>query len=619
MALKDIEKDLHKKDSEFTKREHNKTVYNVWQSKEPKKNKDNGWQHIKDELVGTRIKAIVIGTVLTMFASSTIIVSSFFVIHQRGFFSQDRVSFEMSAAQKIDSNVATEVEFVYINDNRADLENAQIKVNFGDCFVPEENQDNFERASDNRGAIIIGKIKGGQKNKIILKGQFVGPKDVVADVSGTLRYTPEKTNLQYELQARTATEIASSPVSVDISGPQEVVSGNLMDMSIIVKNTSNNTLSKVKVVLKSPKSFVMQNASPEIVSKNTWLFDSISPHSEQRINIRGILTAPPETVQIFQAEIGSQETESEYVSYAQGKYAPRMQGVPIIMHQAIVSDEDGIAYAGERLQYEVTFTNSSNMSLRDAVASIQFDTKVLDFSQLQLYDGGDYDAVNKKIIWKASDVEGLAIFKPKDTIKVRFNLPVLEKLPVESSDDYHFSIVTVAVIDSADIPSELKENKTILSNALSVPVGAKILFKGKAQFESGAKPLKVGDKTIYEIVLSIDNINNDLANVVVKAPLPTYVNFEKSDDVSFNDRTNVITWDIGDIVHGAGITSDRIQATFSVGIIPSVDQIEEQPIIVKDQVLTAQDKFTGIQVRQENSEINTQTDNQEYRDGVVIP
>ena len=620
MALKDIEQDLQKRESELAQREHSKTVYDVWKSKDDQNQKSaKKWNKIKDEMLGTRVKAISIGASIAFVIIVIIIMSAIYVRYQKGFFSQERVSFEMTAPQTIDSNVVTDIDFFYKNDNRAKLENAQIKVNFGDYFVPEKNQENFEQVSANRGVINIGKINSNEKEKVTLKGHFVGPINAVADVAGTLRYTPERTNTQYELQVRAATEIISSPVSVDMHGPQEVVSGNLLDMSIVINNTSKDTLSQLKVTLKSPQSFVMQTANPNVTSKNTWLIDNIAPHSEQVINVRGILTAPAETVQIFQAEIGSQETESEYMEYAQGKYAPRMRGLPVIMQQEIDNNDDEVVYAGDRLQYNITFTNNSNISLRDAVVSLQFDTEALDFSQLQLYDGGNYDAQNKKIVWKASDVPKLKVFKPKDNIKVRFNVPVLEKLPVNSKDDYHFLVTTVAVIDSPDIPSELKENKIILSNALSVPVGAKIIFDGKAEYKEGAKPLKVGDKTAYSIALTIDNINNDLGDVVVKVPLPTYVNFESGEGISFNERTNEITWTIGNIEHGAGVTSENVQTVFDVSIVPSIDQIEEQPIIIKKQILTAVDKFTDKQIRQTHAKINTQVSNQSYGDSVVNP
>ncbi len=620
MALKDVEKDLHQKESEFAKREHDTTVYNVWQSKEDGVQKKQGkWQHIKDEMFGTRLKAVIIGSVVTIFAIVVVIVSAIFVQHQKGFFSQERVSFVVTAPQTIDSNTLTEIFFTYNNDNRAYLDNAQIIVQFGDYFVPEEGQENFKRVSDDQGIITIGKINGGEEKTAALAGHFTGPVNAVDDVAGILRYVPERTNTRYEVQARATTEITSSPLSIDMNAPSEIVSGNLVDIGVVIKNSSNDALSNIKLIFKSPQTFTFQSASPSATNNNVWLIDNIAPHSETKIVIRGVLTAPADTVQMFHTEVGSQEVDSEYIVYATGKYTPYMKGSPINIQQIIMNDDDGVAYAGDRLQYEVTFINNSDMPLRDAIASVHFEEVVLDFVDLQLYNGGDYDPKNKKITWKASDVPGLKILNPKDVIKVRFAVNVLKELPVESQDDYNFSVTTVAAIDSDDIPSELRENKTILSNAFTIPVGAKVIFDSYAQYKEGNVPVKVGEKTVYTITLTVDNINNDLGNTVVSAPLPTYVSFEGGDDVTFNERANEVVWDIGDIVHGAGVTSDRVETTFDVGIVPSVDQIDTMPVIVKNHILTAMDKFVGSQIKEAREEIITRVEGQGYKDGLVIP
>lgn len=620
MALKDVEKDLHQKESEFAKREHDTTVYNVWQSKEDGVQKKQGkWQHIKDEMFGTRLKAIVIGSAVTIFAIIIVIISAIFVQYQKGFFSQERVSFFVTAPQTIDSNTLTEIFFTYNNDNRAYLDNAQIIVQFGDYFVPEEDQVNFKRVSDDQGIITIGKINGGEEKAIAVAGHFTGPVNAVDDVAGILRYVPERTNTRYEAQARAATEITSSPLSIDMNAPSEIVSGNLVDIGVVIKNSSNDTLSNIKLTFNSPQTFTFQSAHPSATNNNIWLIDSIAPRSETKIVMRGVLTAPAETVQMFHTEVGSQEVDSEYIVYATGKYTPYMKGSPINIQQIIVNDDDGVAYAGDRLQYEVTFMNNSDMPLRDAITSVQFDSDVLDFVDLQLYSGGDYDPKDKKIIWKASDVSGLKIFNPKDVVKVKFAVSVMKKLPVENQDDYNFSITTVAAIDSDDIPSELRENKTILSNAFTIPVGAKIIFDSYARYKEDNVSVRVGEKTIYTITLTVDNINNDLGNAVVSAPLPTYISFEGGNDVTFNERTNEVVWNIGDIIHGAGVTSDRIETTFDVGIVPSVDQIDTMPVIVKNQTLTAMDKFVGAQIKEIHEEIITRIEARSHKDGLVIP
>jgi len=605
MSIKELEKDLQRKDSSSIQREHNKTVYDVWKSKETNEGEGSIWQKIKDKMLGTRLKAITIGGIVVFSVVFIALVTASFVYFQGGFFASERVALIMEAPSDIGSNTLTEISFTYNNHNRASLHDAQIAVQFGDYFVPAENQDNFERVSDSQGIITIGTIEGNSKDTIALAGHFVGPANSVADISGTLRYIPDRTTTRYEVEARTTTTITSSPISIDVNAPLEIVSGNLIDAAIIVKNTSTDTVSDLKLTIDTPENFSMYNATPIPTNGKTWFIRTIAPQDEYVIHVRGGLDASIGTAQLFNMEVGTQESDAKYVTYASEKYAPRIVGSPIIVRQNIEGTDGSVVYAGDRLKYIIKFINNSDVPLREAIVSVKFDTAALDFAQLDLENKGDYDEKEKTITWKASDIPELQLLKPQESGEISFTIPVLKKLPVNSKEDHDFSVSTLVSIDSDDIPSELRENKTVLSNVLTKTVGAKVLLGSNLEYVEGALPPKVGEKTKYTVTLTVDNINNDISNTVVTVPLPTQVKFVSGDDVEFNKRTNEVVWTIGDIVHGAGVTSEKIQTTFDVDIIPSIDQIGESPLILQQQTLVAEDLFAGVHVKEVGNSITT--------------
>ncbi len=604
MPIEKLEEDLQKKDSPLTQRQHDKTVYDVWQSKEPEDVENGMWQDIKDKMFGTRLKAITIGGIVVFVIAFIAFVTVSFVYLQRGFFASERVTLAMEMPDNIGSNTLTEIKFTYYNHNRANLNDAQIVVKFGDYFIPAENQENFKRISDNQGIITIGTIKGNKKETIVLAGHFVGPVDSVEDVSGILRYIPDRTSTRYETEARGATTITSSPISIDVQAPSEIVSGNLIDIGVVVKNTSNDAISNLKLTIEAPKGFSIYDATP-FPTNGKWLISTIAPQSEQVIHLRGGLNAPIGTAQLFKMEVGTQESGAEYVVYANEKYTPHIIGSPIVVKQGIDGKNDDVVYAGDRLKYIIKFINNSKVPLREVIVSVKFDSAVLDFSQLDLEDKGDYDADSKTIKWKASDIPKLRLLKPHESGKISFMIPVLAKLPVGNVNDYNFSVKTLVSIDSDDIPSELRENKTVLSNVLTKKIGAKVLLNSYIKYTDGMRPPKVGEKTKYTVTLTIDNINNDISDSMVTIPLPTHVKFLEGKDVQFNERTNEIKWVVGDIVHGAGITSDQIQTSFDVEIIPSVDQIDKSPLILQQQTLTAKDVFTSLQVKEISKPLTT--------------
>jgi hypothetical protein len=609
MSLREIQKDLQKRESEVIKREHDTTEYDVWRSQEKSsvESEVSNWQKIKDHMQNTRVRGIVYGGIALLALTVILLSVVSFVYYQKGFFSQDRVILSMEAPDAIDSNKLTEIAFVYNNNNRADISDVEIAVQFGNYFVPSGDQDGFTRVSDSQGVIRIGSLRGHEKGRFVLAGYFVGPKGSVNTVFGTLRYIPEETNTRYETNARVATTMLSSPVSIDVESPLEIVNGNLMNIVFKIKNTSDSDLSKLKFVVDMPETFSLYNASPLPNYANTWLIDSITARAEMTIVVRGGISAAVGTNQSFHARVLAQEEGDNTVEYANIAYAPHMIRSPITVQQKI-ENSDGVVYAGDRLTYIVTFANDSDIPLRDAIVTVNLDSAVLDYADLDLLNDGDYDQANRRIVWKASDVPALKILGPKATGEVRFTVPVLRDLPVKSEKDFHFSTSSIASIDSEDIPSELRENKTVLSNILTIPVGAKMIYEPAIAFASGSKQLKVGEKTVYTVTLRVDSINNDVDDVKVYIPLPTHMKYEsagRDNGMEYNERTNEITWNIGKVAHGTGITSDPLTSSFDVSIVPSVDQIEKVPVIIRDQKLTGFDVFAQRDVEVKKESITT--------------
>lgn len=603
------------------KREHSATAYDVWRSQEKPVEENTGpsaWQKITDRLKDKKVRGIVFGGVAIFSVTIILLAALSFVYFQRGFFAQDRVFLTMEAPQVMDSNKLTELTFTFHNDNRAALNNSEITVNLGDYFIPAGDQDDFTQVSNTQGVIHVGTISGHEKNSFVLVGYFAGPRESVGTVAGTLRYIPEKTNVRYETNARSTTTITSSPVVIDVESPKEIVSGNLLNIVFKIRNASEGDLSQVKFVVDVPQTFALYNASPLPNYGNTWLIDRIPAQGEVAITVRGSIKAVVGTSQNFTARVVSQNEDDEETEYASIAYAPRMIQSPIIVEQQIGNNEN-VVFAGQTLLYTVRFFNNSDIPLRDAIVTVNLDSAVLDYENLMLMDKGDFDQENRRIVWKASDVPELKNFGPRASGSVQFSVPVLNSLPINSEKDFHFSTTSIAAIDSQDIPSELRENKVVLSNVLTIPVGAKVVYESGIKYTSGSRQLKVGEKTVYTITPKISNINNDIGDVKVRINLPTHTKFEGTEDKSlaYNERANEIVWTVGNMVHGVGVTSDARTTSFDVSIVPSVDQVRRPAKIVTSQELTGVDEFTGNNITLDLREIISSSSDQVESEPIV--
>lgn len=120
----------------------------------------------------------------------------------------------------------------------------------------------------------------------------------------------------------------------------------------------------------------------------------------------------------------------------------------------------------------------------------------------------------------------------------------------------------------------------------------------------GPIPPKVGEETSYAIHWKISNVSNDISDVKVSAYLPTWARwnnkvFPQEENVSFNERTHEIIWDIGKMKNGTGVLDDPREVVFQISVLPEVNQIKENIPIMTNTILTARDDFTGSNIREE--------------------
>lgn len=595
LPIEKIEKDLPKKYSKYARRQHDKTVYYESEFEENGKDNKTAWERLYDRFFSTRMKAIISGAIILLIITIISLSVAAFVYFQRSFFKPENVSLIITAPTSAKSNELVEINFEYENKNRASLSEAEIKVEFGKYFVPVQEQESFKVAGLNSGVIPVGKINSGSKKEITIAGHFVGPENFKENIQGILNYKPEKTNTIYSTQGKSTTTITSSPIVIDFDSPKEIVSGSSVDLIVSCKNTSRETIRDIKLIIEYPNGFSFDSTDPSFTQDKVWLINELKPQEEKKFNLRGILTGEIGTFQKFKGQVETQATQGNIV-YAIHEYAPKIVNSPITLKQNV---ENEIVYSGNSLNYTIEFFNNSDVPIRDAILNLKFEDRVLDFSELELDEKGFYDSKNKTITWKASDVPALKLIEPNESGQVRFHIPVKNPLPIQNKTDTNFTIETKASIDSEDIPSPIRANKTILTNSLLVKIGTEIPFVVTGKYKEGELPPRVGKETTYTLTIEVGSYINDLKNTEISSVLPTGVfwkgNIEgiKVENLLFNERANTMVWKVGGVTHGEGLLSPTQKISFDVSIVPSVDQVGTSSTLMKDIMLKATDVFTG--------------------------
>lgn len=514
-------------------------------------------------------------------------------------FSNDRVTVEISGPTEVASGESVSYRVSFYNMNALEIKNASLSIGFPDAFRIEEAEG--LGVSGNVMTADIGTVGKDGSGEFRFSGKFYGTKGSLTYITPTLRYVPADLSAAFEAGGRTGVTIVSSPLFLEAVAPQESMSGNDVEYVVTYRNESDIAYSNVRVFLEYPEGFDFKGAAPR-PSEGSAIFriGELLPHAAGEIRISGALNGESNESKVLAASIGTFQGDGSFLAYERKERLTRMVASPLVIRQTVNGRTDLAVKPGERLAYDLAFSNRGDIGLRDVIVTVELDPSVLDMERLNLSGRGYYDPTRETITWTAADFPELSRLEPGSGGTISFSVAVREDVGVSGEAGKHFSAKTVAKIDSPDVPFVLSSNKIIASNTLEVRVGSVLGFDVLGFHTdsriptSGPVPPKVGEETSYELRFRVTNYLNDLSSSRVTITLPPGVRYAgtydpETEPVSHNARTGEVVWEIGTIP-GGGETSREL--SILVSVVPGPDRIGDTVMLMKQAEFSAQDVFT---------------------------
>ncbi len=609
MSLSDIKNKLYKKEEEKDLYHHAESEFDARSSLagseeavEKFSPKDEKWvdPNTVYEKRKKKIKIAAIATVVVLLLIVSFV--AFFKIRQASF-SSERVILSAQGLEEVKSGKLIAYEITYKNENRANLQNATLRLSYPENFRPEENP-NFKEESPTTGTYFLGEIGGEEEKKIIFNAKTYSSSENLAYLKMELSYTPSVLSSIYVSRSQYGIALVTAPISLDILAPQVVANGDLVEYTINYKNLDSVDIEDLQISIDYPSGFSFAVSDPEVSERdNTWYIGRLSVGREGKIRIKGKLEGQNDEIRRAVAYAGIVKNE-HFLSYIEKKAETRVVYPDLGIVQIVNGLDNLYINAGDMLNYEIQFGNTSNETLKDLIVTEQIDSPILDYSTLSLGKGGYFDANKKIITWKGADNGKLAKLAAGERGVIKFSVKVKEIIPTESVLDKNFIFSSLARIDSADIDSPIKENKIISGNQINFKLNSKLvldsrgLYTNTAILNSGPVPPVVGQETTYTIKWLAMNIFNDVTDAKVTAVLPTNVSLTgkvvpENSKFTYNERNNTVIWNIGKLNAGAGITSQAEEFTFQIKLTPLPGQVGSDVQLVGPATFTAKDLFTG--------------------------
>ena len=521
-------------------------------------------------------------------------------------FSEERVKVAVSGPEKVKSSDAADFEISYENLNRASLKDAVLYISYSENFKPFGNLQ-FETEGPTVSKFNIGKIAGKNSDKVTFRGKFFGPRDALVYMEAKLEYKSSTFNSTFTAVGNKSIFISSSPLAVEVSGPANAAPGNAVSYTITYQNTGQENFNDLKLKAEYPDKFTFSNSEP-LVSQgdNIWYVGNLAAGQTGQVKINGILDGARDEEKNLKVFIGEIGVDNNFISYNEANFRTKIISSPIVVSETINGKKENIfVNAGDFLAFKINYKNTGTIGLRDVILTVEANSPVLDYSRIDMQSAkGEFSEEKKIITWRSSEIPGFKTLAPNAEGEVSFSIPVKEIIPVAGSKDKNFSFSAVARMDSPDVPSPEGANKIVASNAVNVKLNSKLLLNYEGFFNdaeisnSGPLPLKVGQETTFTLHTKIANVSNDVTDakvVLTLAPGTKWKNnFQPRDaSVSFNDRANELTWNIGNVPAGMGVITGPKELIYQIGVVPSQNQAGNFALLLSKAIFSAKDTFTG--------------------------
>ena len=77
------------------------------------------------------------------------------------------------------------------------------------------------------------------------------------------------------------------------------------------------------------------------------------------------------------------------------------------------------------------------------------------------------------------------------------------------------------------------------------------------------------------------------------------------EEVAYEEESGTLTWNLGNLSSGSGFSTSGREATFQIGLTPTLGQAGSAPILLSGIVFSGRDSQTGTTVTTSNSPVTT--------------
>ena len=529
--------------------------------------------------------------------------------------SADNISIEINGPVSIPGGEPVSFDIIAKNNNKIDLEDVSLMVDFPDGATEPNNPSNpLKRYTKDIGSMPVG---GAFKDTV--SAIIFGEENLQKSLNVILTYNVKGSTSIFTKTKTYDVLVNSSPIKVNITTLKEVTSGQEFDTRVEISSNAKENLKGILFEASYPFGFNFISSTINPVSgNNVWNIGDLPAGAKRVFSIKGSLSGEDTDLRSFHFNIGTKGSNpvkigTQYLSLDREITIQK----PFVSLSLDINGSSGITDSVGQ------FDRNSTVSIHwfNNLSTIVSNMKIVAKIEGSAYEkstvspqSGYFNSSDNTITWSAQTNKEFSSVGAGDSGTVSFALVPKDFSQVGKIINNPKITITASVsgerTQETNVPlavsASTKRNIIVPS---AVDLSARIVRNVGPFSNSGFIPPKVDNISTYTVILSVSNTTNPVRDVEVTAILPPYVKWlnqfaPNTENVSYDSNSGLITWSVGNIEANRDSLS-RKEVAFQVAFTPSVIQVGSVPSIINQIKLTGTDNFTNTAVNSSKDSLTT--------------
>src|SRR3989344_1139371 len=274
------------------------------------------------------------------------------------------VSLDIQAPETLPSGNEAVYRIQMRNNDSAKLTELELELAYPEGFTYVSSVPKAENISGSSFKIQSGLLPG-QDVSVIVKAKTSGEINVEKRLLAKLHYKYSNFNSSFAKEASHTLRLTASDVFLEIEGPKETNSAQVVAYSVAYKNNSNNVIKNARVKLAYPTGFNYGSSQPPAsLGGNIWNIGDLQSGSEGKITLQGTFAGSNSGEEkTITAQLQTLGSSGEYFVQNTAEVRTTIISQPLLVSVENLDQRNfNVVQPGDTLDFSVRYQNNSSIA-----------------------------------------------------------------------------------------------------------------------------------------------------------------------------------------------------------------------------------------------------------------